>query len=425
MPTASAKAGVARNASAMYAVQLVSYLVPIFEIPILARALGVEQYGQILFCQALALTCSLLVEYGFNINAAQQVAVADQRPEELNKLFSQVVLAKLLLAGPVVALMLLVWATGMANAYLGHTGLVAFVLAYFFAFGFSPMWYFQGQERMVRPALLDVVLRLCGLALLAVWVRGPQDFALALPLLAIPPLLNTSLTMWWCRCEVGAVSWDISGAWRQIRDGFHFFVYRSASNLVMSAVPVLLGLSSGKRAVGEFGPPEKLIKGMTSLAMPFLMAVFPIFSRRLAVGSDAVSLRAPLITITAIAVLAVLGTGLGIWLGPWALSVLLGSGFAGSQLIYDMLIGVVPLRIVNQSITLILLIPTGHAKPASYAISIMSILAVLVGAGLSVPYGGLGMAVGLLVVEAILLVVLTGMLIRVVKKGRATDQQEI
>ncbi|MDN5844556.1 MAG: oligosaccharide flippase family protein, partial [Alcaligenaceae bacterium] len=72
MSDRSAGGVVARNAGAMYAVQLVSYLVPIFEIPILARALGAELYGQILFCQALALTSSLLVEYGFNINAAQQ-----------------------------------------------------------------------------------------------------------------------------------------------------------------------------------------------------------------------------------------------------------------------------------------------------------------------------------------------------------------
>ncbi|MBV6274138.1 oligosaccharide flippase family protein [Alcaligenaceae bacterium CGII-47] len=409
---------VARNAGALYAVQLVSYLVPIFEIPILARALGAEQYGTILFCQALALTCSLLVEYGFNINAAQQVAVAHERPAELNKLFSQVILAKVLLAAPIIALLSTSWLVGWADLYLGHAGLLVFVLAYFFAFGFSPMWYFQGLERMAGPALLDVILRLGGLGLLAVWVRTPQDFYLALPLLAIPPLLNTGLTTWWCRREVGAVGWDVKGAWWQIREGFHFFIYRSASNLVMSAVPVFLGLSSGKRAVGEFAPPEKLVKGMTSLAMPFLMAVFPLFSRRLAAHNASISFRGPVLLIAMIGMLALLGTGLGVWLGPWALGLLLGNGFPGSLLIYYVLIGLVPLRIVNQSIALILLIPAGHAKSVSYVISASSILAVLLGAGLAIPYGGLGMAAGLLGVEAILLLALGIMMLRVIRDDK-------
>src|SRR5690606_24888051 len=113
-------------------------------------------------------TCSLLVEYGFNINAAQQVAVAHQQANKINQLFSQVMLAKVLLAGPIIMLMVLAWGAGLVDDYLGHVGLLVFVLAYFFAFGFSPMWYFQGRERVARPALLDVVLRLCGLAVLAI-----------------------------------------------------------------------------------------------------------------------------------------------------------------------------------------------------------------------------------------------------------------
>src|SRR5690606_5561800 len=168
----------------------------------------------------------------FNINAAQQAALARGRVPLLNRLFSQVLLAKVLLATPLAGLMLAAWALGLLDQYL-DAALLGFVLAYFLAFGFSPMWYFQGRERMVGPALLDVTLRLCGLGLLAVMVRAPGDFMVALPILAIPPLLNTSLTTWWCRREVGPVSWDPGGACRQIREGFHFFVYRSASNLAM------------------------------------------------------------------------------------------------------------------------------------------------------------------------------------------------
>lgn len=417
MEEQGARGRVARNAGALYVVQLISFLVPVFEIPVLARALGASLYGQILFCQALALTASLLVEYGFNINAAQQAALARGRTETLNRLFSQVTGAKVLLAAPLAVLVGAAWGVGLLDAYLDNAALLVFVLAYFLAFGFSPMWYFQGRERMAGPALLDVALRLCGLGVLAALIRTPADFLLALPVLAVPPLLNTCLTTAWCRYEVGAVGWDFQGARRQIREGFHFFVYRSASNLVMSAIPVFLGLSAGKRAVGEFAPPEKLIKGMTSLAMPFLSAVFPVFSRRLESGRGPVSFRVPLAVVGSLAAVAVLGAGMAAWLGPWVLDLLLGKGFDGSLSIYYVLIVLAPLRIVNQSIAMVLLIPAGRARSVSYVISGFSVLAVVAGTALSLAFGGIGMAAGLVASEAALLGVTAAMAVNLVRHG--------
>lgn len=424
MQASSVRSQVVRNASALYVVQLISFLVPVLEIPILARALGAAQYGQILFCQALALTASLLVEYGFNLNAAHQAALVRDQQQDLARLFSQVSLAKGMLAAPLVGLIWLVWMLGLLDAYLGQAALLLFVLTYFLAFGFSPMWYFQGKEKMAGPALLDVGLRLCGLGVLALMVRKSDDFFLALPILAIPPLLNTVLTNGWCLRELGRIRWDFSGACHQIREGFHFFVYRSSSTLVMSAIPVFLGLTAGKQAVGEFAPSEKLVKGMTSLAMPFLAAVFPVFSRHLAGGEAErrASVRAPILVLLGVGGAVLAGTVVAAWVGPIVLDAMLGAGFPGAHLIYGVLLGVAPLRILNQSIAMVLLIPAGRAKSASYVISGFSILGVILGSGLSLLYGGVGMAAGLVGVEAALLIIMLSMAVRVAKQmARAAD----
>lgn len=392
-----------RNAGALYLVQIVSFVVPVLEIPLLARALGVSLYGQVLFCQALALMLSLVVEYGFGIHAAQQVALARGQRAVLKRLVSQVLLAKGLLAAPVVAVMLLVWALGGLDQYPGHIALLGFVLAYFLAFGFSAWWYFQGLEQMALPAFLDVALRLTGLGGLALWVQGPRDFDLALPLLAVPPLLSTVWITCWCRRQVGPLVWDPAGAWQQIRQGLHFFIYRSASSLAIAAVPVLLGATSGKRAVGEFAPAEKLIKGMVALGMPFLTAIFPVFSRRLQGRAGAAALRLPVLVLLGVAITVTAGAALAWWLGPWVLDAMLGDGYPGARPVYAVLLVLAPMRILNQSIALVLLIPAGHAKAASYAVSVFSVLGLLVGAGLSTAHGGVGMAAGLVGVEAVLL----------------------
>lgn len=413
---------VARNATALYVVQFVSFLIPIAEVSILARGLGIELYGQILFCQALALAGSLLVEYGFNVNAAQQVAVQRERSGALSALFSHVMLAKLMLSFPLIVLFLLGWVTGVLDTYLPSGPLVVFILAYFVAFGFSPMWYFQGMERMARPAMLDVFLRLSGLAVLTAVIDAPGDFYWALLILAVPPLLNTMLTLFWAGRQVGRLPIpDFQRAWLQIRDGFHFFVYRSGSNLAFSAVPILLGVAAGQRAVGEFAAAEKLVKGMTSLALPFLTAVFPFFARELSGGARPLAYGRSIWLIAVVSALALMGTGAGALLGPWALDALLGARVPETLSLYYVLILLVPLRITNQSIALLLLIPAGKARSSSYAISIFSVAAVVVGAWLAGTHSGYGMAWGLVVCEAVLWVVLTAMAVGLAISPRAVS----
>lgn len=405
----------ARNAGALYGVQLASYLVPLLEIPILARALGPVLYGQILFCQGLALTASVVAEYGFNLNAARQAAVRGDRAT-LAGLFAQVMGAKTLLAVPMIVIGLLAWLSGWGGVASADPVLVPFVIAYFLAFGYSPMWYFQGVERMAGPAALDVALRLGGLAVLAWAVRGPGDFHAALWILAAPPLLNTGLTLGWARWQVGPGRWDWRGSWRQLREGFHFFVYRGAGGLSMAAVPVGLGMAAGQHAVGIFGPAEKLVKGMVSLAQPLLMALYPVCTRALGRGGRAAYSGAMRLVLV-LGLLAVAGTAVGVWLGPWVLGLMLGDGFQETYAVFGWLLGLVPLRVLNQSLALVLLIPAGRARAASYAISGFSVAAVLAGMVLARFHGGSGMAAGLLAGEVLLCGVLSLLSWRLWKAG--------
>lgn len=407
-----------KNASSLYAVQLVSFIIPLAEIPILARALGAGLYGQIVFCQALALALSIVVEYGFNINAAQQLAVCRDDTQKIARLFSDVLSAKLLLAAGLLVALGVSLLNGAFWAHIGTPVLLLFVLAYFLAFSFSPMWFFQGQERMSGVALLDVALRLVGLGILALTVHSADDFSWALLVLALPPLLNTTLTFAWARRQAGPLQLSRSGGWQQIRQGLHFFVYRSANSLVAAVVPVTLGLAAGKKAVGEFAPPEKLVKGMASLALPFLMAAFPVFARSFGTSAAANPFRVPLLTLGAIALVSCAGSLAGLALAPFVLDYMLGSDFSGALTIFYVLVGSVPLRIMNQSMVLVLLVPAGHSKQASYLTSAFAVLSVALGALAAVFHGGLGMAAALLAGEAMLFVSLSVLVFRVIAQAK-------
>jgi PST family polysaccharide transporter len=86
-----------KNMSLLFFVQLFGYLVPILEIPVLARSLGAQEYGKVVLVQSIALLSSLVVEYGFSLSAARQVSLMKTDVSILSKIFGEVLSAKLMI----------------------------------------------------------------------------------------------------------------------------------------------------------------------------------------------------------------------------------------------------------------------------------------------------------------------------------------
>lgn len=150
-----------KNVSLLFIAQLVSYLIPILEIPILAKSLGVDQYGQVLLIQTTALLCSLIVEYGFSLSGARQVAVCGiDNKSQLSKIYNGVTSAKVLLSGSMIGLSVLV--LSLADLSIGFEAVVWGYL-YFLAFSFSNIWLFQGLEKITFVVVFELVLRFIGL----------------------------------------------------------------------------------------------------------------------------------------------------------------------------------------------------------------------------------------------------------------------
>ncbi len=69
---------VVRNAGLMYLVQISGYLFPLLMLPYLARVLSKEKFGLIAFAQMFIFYFVILTDYGFNLTATRDVAVARQ-----------------------------------------------------------------------------------------------------------------------------------------------------------------------------------------------------------------------------------------------------------------------------------------------------------------------------------------------------------
>src|SRR5699024_2664363 len=152
----------------------------------------------------------------------------------LKRIFYQVLVAKTIIVVPLLAVLFSAWLLGWRPITSHGLSLFLFTSAYFLAFSYSPMWYFQGLERMSAPAALDVSLRSVGLIALLITVKHQNDFYLALVILALPPFVNTTVTLGWAWITCGRIKIDLIGAIKQLREGFHFFIYRGANSLAMA-----------------------------------------------------------------------------------------------------------------------------------------------------------------------------------------------
>lgn len=389
---------VAKNTAYLTAAHLVAYVIPLLEIPILAKALGPTAYGQLVLIQSVALMASIIVEYGFNLSSSREVAKNSDDRQQLGRIFSDVLAAKLLLTALGASMLLIaIWLTpiSISSVPAGH---ITWGLLYFLAFAFSPFWFFLGREKVGGVILLELCLRLTCLMLLYLLVNEPADASLGLALLASTSFANTFMTNVLCLRHLSGIRPRLKGAIDTIRSGFNVFVYRSSNTVLVTAAPALIGAIADRTAVGIFVPAEKVIRGVVGLSTPVFTATFPHFSRALASG-DTKSYGLAWAVVTASAALGALCAAFLYFFGPPLILLAIGPEFEATAELLKWFVWLIPLRITNQALGLVVLIPSGRDRQTSRAMIFFSLLSLLIGAVLLKEHGALGMVIALLAAE--------------------------
>ena len=75
--------------------QFASYVFPLFTIPYLARVIGLDMIGDIAFAAAVVVYFQTIVDWGFNYSAARDVARNKHNIDEVSRIYSNVMTAKL------------------------------------------------------------------------------------------------------------------------------------------------------------------------------------------------------------------------------------------------------------------------------------------------------------------------------------------
>lgn len=259
--------------------QGVNYLVPLFVWPYLMVALGAEQFGVYSFGIALAQYLMMLVDFGFNLTASKQIALAQGDELETNRIFSATMTAKLLLlclSGIIVAIV------SVIPAYTVYRNIVWITWLMVVGNAFSMFWLFQGLGKIKLISIVNTAMKLLILPLVFVFVKTPADANIAAWIQAavfvgsgiVIVLLTQKLSL----AQVVPIQWkDIK---EQLKSSFSIFLSSAATSTYTALFVVILAYMVSADEVGRYSAAEKIMRSICYLIwMPISQAYFPRASK--------------------------------------------------------------------------------------------------------------------------------------------------
>jgi len=391
---------VAKNAAALYAVQIAGYVAPLITLPLLARVLGAEEYGRVAFAQSFALWMSLMIEYGFNLSATRDIAKLRADREALARLVASVLGAKgvlvLVTLGLCGAALLLVSAFRERPVYLAGAWLLSV------ANGMTPNWYFQGIERLAPAAAVNVFCRFLGVACLFVAIRGPFDGWKVLFIYAATAFLAHGINYAMLYREV---EFRVPGAGdivQGLRDGLGVFIMQLPGSILSVGNTFLLGLLAGPVAVAYYSGADRLIRPVLSLLWPLTVALLPHISSILQVRPD-VARRAVVGSLVSTTVAAATGAFVLFFAAPYAVTAFLGPEYEISANVFRVLVLLLPITAAINVVGYQWLVPLGYERILA-RVYMAAMLVNLSAAALLVPrLGVMGMACSVVAAESTVL----------------------
>lgn len=270
-----------KNILSLASLQVANYLVPLLTVPWLTRVLGIEGYGRLGFAAAVIANFIIFTEWGFSLGATREIAISKLDKYKRSEIFWNVIAGKVFFAvlGLVVlSLMILLVPKLYNNAtllYITWCSVIATIL--------SPMFYFQGVERLSHFAVVTLLARILSVPMIFIFVQHEDDVCLAAlvqsSFLVVAATIN--LTYLLRSSELYWQSPSIKSVAKYINTTTPFFISSVSISLYTNSSTIVLGFLASEEAVGAFVGAYTLIRAALSLMSPVSQALFPKVSHML------------------------------------------------------------------------------------------------------------------------------------------------
>lgn len=264
-----------KNFSYLFLLQIANYIIPLFLFPYLGRVLGTENFGKIMFAQAVIAYFVLFTDFGFNVSSTKEIADALGDKQKISDTFWNTMLAKslFLLASLIVFMPIVYSFERFNNEHL------LFIISFINVLSsvLLPLWLFQGLEKMGLIVAVNTIPRVLMCMATVYFVKTEKDYNLALLIQVLANLVSAllSLIIVFQLKLVNFIKPSFQKAKMQIKNGWHIFATSLSSNLYTTTNTVVLGLLVGDIAVGIYSASDKIIRAIIGLLSSITQVIFP------------------------------------------------------------------------------------------------------------------------------------------------------
>jgi PST family polysaccharide transporter len=259
--------------ASLYVLYAVNYLCPLVLISYLARTLGPHAWGQYVFAEACSRVVQVLVEYGFHLSGTREIASHRSSREDRARIVSGVIGSQVILAAGAVAVLGILGTCSppfRSSAHLLPGGLLFAVCV-----AMSPIWYFQGVERLGAMVGIDLGTKLAGLCAVLYLIREPADSWKVLMIQGMFALLSLVIGYGLVFRDVPPLMPQAKGIKECLRSGRILFLSKAGVLLYTVANPVIASFSVGPRQVGYFAAADRICRAAVNSLHPMNQAFYP------------------------------------------------------------------------------------------------------------------------------------------------------
>jgi PST family polysaccharide transporter len=274
---------VLRNVGALFTMQLVSYVLSLLTYPYLIRVIGLDFFGLVSLAQVIMYYLTIILDFGFNISAVQEISVNRDKKEKVSRIHTAVFFTRIILCGVCSLAVMAVLFFGKYSTELWP--LLLYALTIPLGHALFPFWLFQGLEKVEYSSYSAAMAKILFTLPIFFTVCEPNDYFLV-PLWTGMGGIAAGLTCLWLtksKLGIGFERISIGDILEQLKGAFPFFVSRVFTYATPVINVLVLSLTGPIAIVGIYTVAEKIATAIQALYAPIVQVLFPLvaYSRRL------------------------------------------------------------------------------------------------------------------------------------------------
>lgn len=254
--------------------QLLLVLSPLITAPYISRVLGVTGVSIANYAYSFVTYFVLFGTLGSSLYGQREIAYHQSDPIKRSSILKEIVVFRLITVSLSIAIYIFIVVHGSE-----YKSVYLIMLAELISTAFDISWFFQGMEEFKKTVLRNVIVKIAGMALIFLLVKGPEDINMYALCMTVPTLIG-NLSLWaYLPKYVVKSPFSAKSILKYIKPMLLLFIPQVAIEIYTVFDKTMLGsLASSMDFVGYYTNAQHIIKMLLQLITSLGVVMMPVMA---------------------------------------------------------------------------------------------------------------------------------------------------